>query len=50
MQNYLLSQPVYRYFKNFVNSDNIDYVNAKSCLKQDKVTFTYKKLVNIYIV
>ena len=77
MQNYLLSQPVYRYFKNFVNSDYIsawkskglsdesikhpaassnslapvlNYANAKSCLKQDKVTFTYKKLVNIYIV
>ena len=77
MQNDLVAQPVYRYFKNFVNSNHIsawkpkglsdesikhpaassnslapvlNYVNAKSCLKQDKVTFTYKKLINIYIV
>ena len=83
-QNYLVFQPVQRYFKKLANSDHIsawkskelssesikppaasneslapalNYINTKlrvkfdgSCLKQDELTFTHKKLVNIDIV
>ena len=86
-QNYLVFQPMYRYFKiisgvgigsyiyywqskglpderiNSVTVSNysvtpfLDYYGTKtrvefsgSCLKQDKITYTHGKLVNIYIV
>ena len=86
-QNYLVLQPMYRYFKriggvgtvsyisfwksNELSDENIiatttsDYVLnpqlsylsnktrvefKKSCLKQDKITYTHVKIVNIYIV
>ena len=82
-QNYLVFQPMYRYFKtdssyhilswtskglsnesikppsapnNFL-TPSLNYVGTKirvkfsgSCLKQDKVTYTHGKIVNIYIV
>ena len=82
-QNYLVFQPINRYFK-IGNSDNVlswkskglsdesinppsasnnflspslNYLNAKirvrfngSCLKQDKLTYTHQKIINIYIV
>ena len=81
MQNYLQFQPIYKYFKNIVNSNHIpgwkykglsdesikftaasrnileSYVSNKiqikldrSCLKQDKITFTHKQVVNAYII
>ena len=87
MHNYLVFQPVYRYFKRIVGVDNSDYIyywQSKglsderinsiktsdygttatlscygtktrvefngSCLKQDKITYTHEKIVNIYIV
>ena len=83
-QNYLVFQPMYKYFKRVVNSDYIlswkskelfdenitppsasqDFLNPSlnslgtktrvrfsgSCLKQDKITYTHGKIVNIYIV
>ena len=86
-QNYLVFQPMYRYFKiiagvgngsyiyywqskglsderiNSITASNysvtpfLDYYGTKtrvefsgSCLKQDKVTFNQRKIVNIYIV
>ena len=83
-QNYLVFQPMIRYFKIISNtkyilsskskglsdetitpyatSDNsltpfIDHYGSKirlkfskSCLKQDKITYTHRKIVNIYIV
>ena len=84
-QNYLIFQPLIRYFEFITNSpryispwkstglstesikppttsDNslasaLSYYGTKmrvkvtgSCLKQDKVTFNHKKVVNIYIV
>ena len=82
-QNYLVFQPMYRYFKidnsdyvlswkskglsnesitplsapnNFL-SPSLNYLGTKirvkfsgSCLKQDKITYTHGKIVNIYIV
>ena len=71
-QNYLIYQPMYRYFKKIDNtepislskpnvSDNflapaLSYIGNKtrvkfdgSCLKQDKITFTHGKIVNICI-
>ena len=82
-QNYLVFQPMYRYFKtsssyqisswtskglsnesitpfsapnNFL-TPSLNYLGTKirvkfsgSCLKQDKVTYTHGKIVNIYIV
>ena len=82
-QNYLVFQPMYRYFKtdssyhisswtskglsnesitpfsvpsNFL-TPSLNYLGTNirvkfggSCLKQDKVTYTYGKIVNIYIV
>ena len=82
-QNYLVFQPIYRYFKtsnsdyvlswtskglsnesitppsapnNFL-SPSLNYLGTKirvkfsgSCLKQDKITYTHGKIVNIYIV
>ena len=83
IQNYLIFQSKYKYFKNIGSpqistwkskglsnesvkppstSDNVlapslSYIGIKpkgkfvgSCLKQDKVIITYKKMVNIYIV
>ena len=86
-QNYLVFQPMYRYFKiitgvgngsyiyywqseglsderiNSIRASNysvtpfLDYCGTKtrvevsgSCLKQDKITYTHRKVVNIYIV
>ena len=83
VQNYLVFQPMYRYFKtdssyhilswtskglsnesikppsapnNFL-TPSLNYLGTKirvkfsgSCLKQDKVTYTHGKIVNIYIV
>ena len=83
MQNYLVFQPINRYFKignsdyvlswkskglsaesitppsapnNFLNP-SLNYLGTKirvkfsgSCLKQDKITYTHGKIVNIYIV
>ena len=61
-QNYLVFQPIQRYFKKIDTSDNslapgIGYVGNKirakflgSCLKQDKIIFTLTKTVNILIV
>ena len=86
-QNYLLFQPINRYFKkisgvgngkyiyfwktkglfderiNYITASNysitssLDYIGARitvtfngRCLKQDKITYTYGKIVNIYIV
>ena len=83
-QNYLVFQPMYRYFKMFTNTDYIllwkskglsaetikppttsdnsltpalSYYGTKttvkftgSCLEQSKISFTHKKVVNIYIV
>ena len=86
-QNYLVFQPMYRYFKwiagvgscdciyywrskglsderinsiekpNYSITPNLDYYGTKtrvkfngSCLKQNKVTFNHRKVVNIYIV
>ena len=81
-QNYLVFQPMYRYFRLITNTSNIlswqpkglsnqnfdppntnispsiDYVGNKirvkfngSCLKQsNKISYTHKKIVNIYIV
>ena len=83
-QNYLVFQPIFRYFKNIGNTDNISTWKSKGlsdetikspttsdnslapslnyigfrlrikfdgqCLKQDKVTFNHKTIVNIYIV
>ena len=81
-QNYLVFQPMYRYFRLMTNTSNIlswqskglsnesitppntnispsiDYVGNKirikfngSCLKQsNKISYTHKKIVNIYIV
>ena len=84
-QNYLVFQPMYRYFKRGGNANNhilswkskglpddgikspsapnsfldpsLDYLDHKirvkfsgSCLKQDKLTYTHGKIVNIYTV
>ena len=83
-QNYLVFQPMYRYFKMITNTDYISSWKSKglssesfkaistsdnsltpalncygtktrvkltgSCLKQSKISFTYGKIVNIYIV
>ena len=83
-QNYLVFQPMYRYFKMITNTDYIsswkskglssesikpptisdnsltlalNYYGTKtrvkltgSCLKQSKISYTYGKIVNIYIV
>ena len=83
-QNYLVFQPMYRYFQRVVNSDyilewkwkglsdesikslsashnflnlSLNYLGTKtrvrfggSCLKEDKITYTNGKIVNIYIV
>ena len=86
-QNYLVFQPMYRYFKRVIGvgtGNYIDFWKSKglsdenitapstsdyklnpqlsyfgtktrvdfrgSCLKQDKITFNYGKIVNIYIV
>ena len=84
-QNYLVFQPMYRYFKRGGNANNhilswkskglpddgikspsapnnfldpsLDYLDLKirvkfsgSCLKQDKLTYTHGKIVNIYTV
>ena len=83
-QNYLVFQPIFRYFKNIGNTYNISTWKSKGlsdeiikspatsgnslspslnyidfrlkikfdgqCLKQDKVTFNHKTIVNIYIV
>ena len=83
-QNYLVFQPIHRYFKKISNSDymyswkskglsdetigsittsnnkitpELNYYGTKirvkfsgSCLKQDKVTYSHGKIVNIYIV
>ena len=83
-QNYLVFQPMYRYFKRVVNSDfilewkskglsdesikspsaphnflnlSLNYLGTKlrvrfngSCLKQDKITYTKRNIINIYIV
>ena len=83
VQNYLLFQPMYKYFKTdssyyilswtskaLFNEDitpffaphnfltpSLNYIGTKirvkfngSCLKQDNVTYTHEKIVNIYIV
>ena len=83
VQNHLLFQPMYRYFKtdssyhilswtskglynksikppsapNNFRTPSLNYLGTKirvkfsgSCLKQDKVTYTHGKIVNIYIV
>ena len=66
MRSYLVFQPVQRYFKKIANSDHIsvwkanglfdesikplDTSNDRNCLKQDKVTFPHKRVVNIYIL
>ena len=82
-QNYLVFQPMYRYFKttnsNYISAwiskglsnesimplstandfltPSLNYLGAKvrvkfsgSCLKQDKITYTHGKIVNIYII
>ena len=83
-KNYLIFQPMYRYFKKIGNTDHISAWNSiglsrkiikplttsdnsfaptlsyfgnrarvkvsGSCLKQDKITITHEKIVNIYIV
>ena len=86
-QNYLVFQPMYRYFKkisgvgngkyiyfwkskslsdesinsltafNYSITPSLDYLGTKIrikfraiCLKQDKITYTHGKIVNIYIV
>ena len=83
-QNYLVFQPMYRYFKVITNTDYIlsckskglfdesfkppttsdnslnpvlNYYGTKtrvkftgSCLKQSKISYTHRKVVNIYIV
>ena len=83
-QNYLVFQPVYKYFKKIANNNHIlawksqgltdemikpyaasndslapalNHINTilwgkfdGSCLKQEKALFTYKQVVNIYIV
>ena len=62
-QNYLVFQPMYRYFKRIADSftaknySRINFYCTKtkvefngSCLKQDKVTYNHGKIVNIYIV
>ena len=56
-QNYLVFQPMYRYFKmiaDFGLGPSLDYYDTKtrvkfngSCLKQDKVTCNHGKVVNI---
>ena len=56
-QNYLVFQPMYRYFKmiaDFGLDPSLDYYDTKtrvkfngSCLKQDKVTCNHGKVVNI---
>ena len=53
VQNYLVFQPLKKYFKTVASS----YYGTKtrlefrgSCLKQDKSTFNHGKIVNIYIV
>ena len=53
VQNYLVFQPLKKYFKTVTSS----YYGTKtrlefrgSCLKQDKSTFNHGKIVNIYIV
>ena len=82
-QNYLVFQPMYRYFKKIGNTNPISEWKSKrlsdesinppitfdnslapalsyfsnktkvkfdrSCVKQDKITFTHEKIVNIYI-
>ena len=79
-QNYLVFQPIYKYFKNIGNTANVSEYKSKgvsdkaiktpdntlapeliysvkrmhvkfneSSLKQDKITFNYGKMVNIYI-
>ena len=87
VQNYLLFQPIYRYFKKIrgvgsgeyiyfrksagLSGDRINSITAsnysitpklsyygskvrvrfnRSCLEQDKITYTHEKTVNIYIV
>ena len=84
MQNYLVFQPMYQYFKRVISIGSGNYIyfweskrlsnenmtvpttsdynlNAQldylgtsefkaSCLKQDKITYTHRKLVNIYTV
>ena len=86
-QNYLVFQPMYRYFKNIIDVCSVDFIyfskskglsdeNIRppikfdytlspklsyfgtkmiaefngSCLKQDKITYTHGKLVNISII
>ena len=63
-QSYLIFQPLCRYFKTVTNttSDNslspeFNYVYYRirvkftgSCLKQPKITYAHKKVINIYIV
>ena len=63
-QSYLIFQPLCRYFKMVTNttSDNslspeFSYVYyrirvkfAGSCLKQPKITYAHKKVINIYVV
>ena len=49
-QVYLIFQPVYRYFKTFTNTNYISLWKSGSCLKQSKITYTHKKVLNIYIV
>ena len=86
-QNYLVFQPMYRYFNRIAGVDSGDYIYCQkskglsdkridciktpnysitpnvsyygnktrvklngSCLKQDKVTFNHRKVVNIYII
>ena len=81
IQNYLVFQPIYRYFKtsnsdfswtskgfsnesitrpsapNNFRTPSLNYLGTKirvkftgSCLKQDKITYTHGKIVNIYTV
>ena len=54
-QNYLAFQPMYRYFKRIAKELSFYGTKTKvefngSCLKQDKVTYDHRKIVNIYIV
>ena len=75
-QNYLVFQPINRYFKVIANTDyvsswkskglsaesiklptTLSYYGTKtrvkftgSCLKQSKISYTHRKVVNFYIV
>ena len=55
-QNYLVFQPINRYFKMIANSDYVSRWKSTrvkftgSCLEQPKNSYAHGKIVNIYIV